>query len=238
MKILQYVVYTNKGNIRIDNEDSYLVKEKPYPLFAVADGMGGHQAGEIASQMAVKCLDSTDFDYQDILSNIKMAINKANLEIYKKGKSGIMYKEMGTTLSMGILFNMELFIGHVGDSRIYIFRNKELKQLTRDHSLVNELLENKQITCQEAFDHPQKNIITQALGTSSELKIETKKIKVYNNDILLFSTDGLHDMLRYNEIKDLFFSNNNIENISSLLGKRALELGGKDNITFIIVKID
>lgn len=224
------------GNVRTENEDSYLIKKNPYPLFAVADGMGGHQAGEIASQLAVKYLDSTEFNYQDIIESIKFAIKEANKEIYDRGKSDPAYEGMGTTLSMGIIYDNKLSIGHVGDSRIYLFRDNELKQLTTDHSLVNELIKKKQITCQEAFNHPQKNIITQALGTSSNLKIEVKEVELFNNDILLFSTDGLHDMLRFDEIKDILTLDNDINKLSSIMSKKALAKGGNDNITFIIIK--
>lgn len=235
---MEYVVYTNKGNVRPDNEDSYLIKEAPYPLFAVADGMGGHQAGEVASQLAVNYLDSAVFDYQDILESIRLNIEEANREIFNKGQTVPSNKGMGTTLSMGILYKNKLYIGHVGDSRIYLFRDNDLKQLTTDHSLVNELIENKQITSQEAFNHPQKNIITQALGTSDQLKVEIKEVGLVNEDILLFSTDGLHDMLRSDEINNLCEQNRDLEKISSLLGNEALKKGGNDNITFIIIKID
>lgn len=156
---MEYVVYTNKGKVRPENEDSYLIKETPYPLFAVADGMGGHQAGEVASQLAVKFLESAEFDYQDILESIRLTIEGANREIYNKGMLDSSYTGMGTTLSMGIIYENRLYIGHVGDSRIYLIRDNELIQLTTDHSLVNELIVNKQITRQEAFNHPRKILL-------------------------------------------------------------------------------
>lgn len=235
---MEYVVYTNRGKIREDNEDSYLVKTRPFPLFAVADGMGGHQAGEVASQLAVKFLDSYTFDTGNLSIAIEEAINKANEEILQLGVNKASYQGMGTTLSMGIILNNKLFIGHVGDSRIYIYRDGELKQLTTDHSLVNELLENKQITSQEAFNHPQKNIITQALGISQNLNVEIKEIDLLKGDLLLFSTDGLHDLLCYQEINEFLATGKEIESISNLMGEEALHKGGNDNITFIIVKLD
>jgi len=237
VKILEYVVYTNRGKVRQDNEDSYLVKEAPLPVFAVADGMGGHQAGEVASRLAVDLLDSYDFDAENLLPDIEKAIREANEEILKMGTSNLSYRGMGTTLSMGILFDDKLFIGHVGDSRIYLFREGELRQLTTDHSLVNELLENKQITSQEAFNHPQRNIITQALGITRDLSVETKEIELMSGDILLFSTDGLHDMLCSPQIEEFFITGQDIEGISKLMGQGALDKGGNDNITFIIVKL-
>lgn len=237
MKTLYYTVYSDKGKVRIDNEDSYFVTEEPYPIFAVADGMGGHQAGEIASQLAVETLKNYKFNYENILDEINSFINEANRLIYYQGQREIEFEGMGTTLSMAIIYNMRLFIGHVGDSRIYLLRDGELKQLTTDHSLVNELLKSKQITCQEAFDHPQKNIITQALGTSMDLKIENEEIELMDGDRILFCTDGLHDMLRFNEINDLLVSEKDINKLTSLLGEKALDKGGNDNITLIIVEI-
>lgn len=238
MKTLQYAVYSNKGKIRLDNEDSYLIKKNPHTIIAVADGMGGHQAGEIASQLAVNSLANYKFKFDDISNEIISFITEINNKILNQGKKELEYEGMGTTLSMGIIYNKKLYIGHVGDSRIYLFRDNQLKQLTTDHSLVNELLKNNQITCQEAFNHPQKNIITQALGTSVDLMIESKEIDLIQGDKLIFSTDGLHDMLRFNEIEGFINANEDINKLSSLLGEEAMNKGGNDNITLIIVEIN
>lgn len=238
MIVLRYAVYSNKGKVRIDNEDSYLIKEKPLPLFAVADGMGGHQAGEIASKIAVQSLGEYDFGNENIPEEIVSSINKANNLIYEQGKKELEFEGMGTTLSMGIIYKMQLFIGHVGDSRIYLYRNNELEQLTTDDSLVNELVESRQISSHEAFNHPQKNVITQALGTSEELKIQSKEIDLKIGDRILFSTDGLHDMLRFNEIEELLNSNKKIDELVNQLGEQALKKGGNDNITLIIVEVE
>ncbi|MFW6022485.1 MAG: Stp1/IreP family PP2C-type Ser/Thr phosphatase [Halanaerobiaceae bacterium] len=233
--MIQYSIYTNKGNVRLDNEDSYLVIDTPHPLYMVADGMGGHRAGDIASKMAVNYIEDYQFNYENLPTDINRVINKANKVIYEQGKDKKEYQGMGTTLSMGIIYNNYLYIGHVGDSRIYLFRDGDLKQLTTDHSLVNELIQNNEITSQEAFNHPQKNIITQALGSDEELKVETKKFGLKPGDRLLFCTDGLHDMLRNNEIKDILLSESNTNKVASLLGNTAMDNGGNDNITLIIV---
>jgi len=238
VKTLQYAVYSNKGKVRLDNEDSYLIKENPHTIIAVADGMGGHQAGEIASQLAVNSLENHNFKYDDLTKEIISFITETNNKILSKGKTELEFEGMGTTLSMGIIYDKKLYIGHVGDSRIYLFRDNQLKQLTTDHSLVNELLKNNQITCQEAFNHPQKNIITQALGTSMDLMIENEEIDLVQGDKLIFSTDGLHDMLRFNEIEGLLNANKDINKLSSLLGEEAMNKGGNDNITLIIVEIN
>lgn len=238
MSNLWYSVYTNKGKVRSDNEDSYLVMMEPYPLIAVADGMGGHQAGEVASKLAVKFLEKYKFNYNDQLTNkVKLAITEANKLIYIKGENNVDYQGMGTTLSMGIIYNMTLYYGHVGDSRIYLYRNNNFQQLSKDHSLVNELLEKNKISSSEVFDHPQKNVITQALGTSLDLNIETGKINLKKDDRLLFCTDGLHDMLRFNEIKEMFNTFSDIDKLSDELGQQAMNKGGNDNITLIILQV-
>lgn len=236
---MEYTVYSNKGKIRSDNEDSYLVKDNSYPLIAVADGMGGHQAGEVASDLAVKILKDYQFDYDnDLLKELETVFNQANQQILSKGETNPEYHGMGTTLTAAIIHQNNLNIAHIGDSRIYLLRNKDLKQITSDHSLVNELLKKNQISCQEAFDHPQKNIITQALGTADKLEIESKKVELEKGDKLLFSTDGLHDMLRFNEIKELVTLDNGLKEIKELLAKEAMDRGGNDNITFVLVEIN
>ncbi|MFW5981914.1 MAG: Stp1/IreP family PP2C-type Ser/Thr phosphatase [Halanaerobiaceae bacterium] len=236
---MEFSVYSNKGKVRTDNEDSYLVKNDDYPLFAVADGMGGHQAGEVASKMAVDVLENYQINYDnDLLAELKTAFNKANNQIFNKGKENPNFAGMGTTLTAAIIANNFLNIAHIGDSRLYLLRDNELEQITTDHSLVNELLKQKQISCQEAFNHPQKNIITQALGVVNELEIETKKIELLIGDRLLFSTDGLHDMLRFDEIKELLSRDKSLQSLSLSMGDQAMNKGGNDNITLIIVDIN
>ncbi len=245
MKILDYAVYTNRGKIRKDNEDSYLLKKEPYPLIAVADGMGGHSAGEIASQLAVDYLNQHKFNFENnILKEIDQVIKLVNEYIVMEGLKNEDYKGMGTTLSMGVIYQQNLYFGHVGDSRIYLFRNNVLKQLTTDHSLVNQLLEKKQITCSEAFNHPQKHIITQALGLETVLNVETKKINIETGDLLLFCTDGLSDMIKFKEFEELINNYYNVNNeidvnkLSYILGEKAMEKGGSDNITLVIAFIN
>lgn len=239
---MEFSIYSNIGKVRDDNEDSYIVKKEPYPLIAVADGMGGHNAGEVASKLAVDSLKNTSFllnkDSRNILDQMETAIKKTNLSIINKGNQDIEYKNMGTTLSIGIIYDGHLYIGHVGDSRVYLYRNNKCQQLTRDDSLVNKLIEDKQITSKEAFNHPQKHIITQALGTDYDLNVFLKKERLLNGDILLFCTDGLTDMVRDEKIEKVLHDNKDISKISSNLGKTAMENGGSDNITLIIVKIN
>jgi PPM family protein phosphatase len=236
---MDYVVYSNKGKMRENNEDSYLIKDEPFPLFAVADGMGGHQAGEVASRLAVNFLDSLSFSFEeDPFILIDKAIKEINQLILKTGLDNADWTGMGTTLSMGLIYNQELYIGHIGDSRIYLFRDNKLRQLTRDHSLVNKLIEENQISFEEAFNHPQKHIITQALGAETELKVDLQRIILKSEDMILFCTDGLSDMIKFDDLQSVFREKKkDINKLSNILGQKAMENGGNDNITLIICKM-
>ncbi len=237
---MQFRIFYDKGKIRENNEDSYLIKEKPYPLLVVADGMGGHQAGEVASKIAIDEINKFSLNFEeDIFMQIEKAIRKANKNIFERANNNSSYRGMGTTLSMGIIINNYLYIGHIGDSRIYLFRENNLSLETKDHTLVQKYVDDKKIKQEEAFYHPQKHILTQALGVESNLNIQIKKILLQENDILIFCTDGLSDMLKKEDIKKILLNNNlNIDDISNVLGKEALNKGGIDNITFIAALIN
>jgi len=237
---MQFRIFYDKGKIRENNEDNYLIKEKPYPLLVVADGMGGHQAGEVASKIAIDEINKFSLNFEeDIFMQIEKAIRKANKNIFERANNNSSYRGMGTTLSMGIIINNYLYIGHVGDSRIYLFRENNLSLETKDHTLVQKYVDDKKIKQEEAFYHPQKHILTQALGVESNLNIQIKKILLQENDILIFCTDGLSDMLKKEDIKKILLNNNlNIDDISNVLGKEALNKGGIDNITFIAALIN
>ena len=237
---MQFRIFYDKGKIRENNEDNYLIKEKPYPLLVVADGMGGHQAGEVASKIAIDEINKFSLNFEeDIFMQIEKAIRKANKNIFERANNNSSYRGMGTTLSMGIIINNYLYIGHIGDSRIYLFRENNLSLETKDHTLVQKYVDDKKIKQEEAFYHPQKHILTQALGVESNLNIQIKKILLQENDILIFCTDGLSDMLKKEDIKKILLNNNlNIDDISNVLGKEALNKGGIDNITFIAALIN
>ncbi|HKL12706.1 MAG TPA: Stp1/IreP family PP2C-type Ser/Thr phosphatase [Halanaerobiales bacterium] len=236
---MSFHIFTNIGNNRQKNEDSYLIlqPENDVAILAVADGMGGHNAGEIASEIAVESIREYDFDFNDnIISQIKSAINEANKNIIDHAKEDKDFQDMGTTLTLSLLINNKLFYGHVGDSRIYIF-NDELKQITKDHSLVNDLIDNNSIKPAEAFDHPQKNIITQALGIDKDLKIQTNELDITKKDIIMLCTDGLSDMIRFENIEAVLKKDKSLKEIIEELGSKALKNGGTDNITIIMGKL-
>ncbi len=236
---MDFSFFSDKGRIRENNEDSYYYDPKKN-IFAVADGMGGHIAGEVASKLAVEVLANFSFEpYDDYCKALEEMIHEANSKIIDYGENNPDYQGMGTTFSTGIINNKTLYYAHIGDSRIYFFRNGESKQLTRDHSYVNQLVEKNEITEEEAFDHEQKNILTQALGTDSDININKGTHQLQTGDLLLFCTDGLTDMLRKEEITNYIKDNCcDPAHIATLLGEKALERGGKDNITLLVVLID
>ena len=236
---MSFHIFTNIGNKRKKNEDSYLIlqPEKGVAILAVADGMGGHNAGEVASEIAIESIKDYSFNFADnIIKQIKSAVNEANENILNYEADDINYQDMGTTLTLSVLKDNKLFYGHVGDSRIYLF-NDQLNQVTRDHSLVNDLIENKSIRPDEAFDHPKKNIITQALGIDKDLEIQTDQINITDEDIIMLCTDGLSDMIRFENIEEVFQKDKKLQEMIDELGSQALKNGGTDNITIIMGKL-
>lgn len=234
---MEYEVFSSRGKVRPNNEDGFLVKINPFPLLAVADGMGGHRAGEVASKIAIEFLKEYEFKPKDYVNQIDKVIKEINKKIFNRSQKDYSCRGMGTTLSFGIIINLDLYVGHIGDSRIYLFRDGKLDQITTDHSLVNELLERNQITKDEAFSHPQRHILTQALGLEPEFEMEIKKISLKKGDFLLFCTDGLSDMVRFEEIEKSFIENDKLITIRNSLVNKAMESGGHDNITLVIGQI-
>ncbi|HMA59279.1 MAG TPA: Stp1/IreP family PP2C-type Ser/Thr phosphatase [Halanaerobiales bacterium] len=236
---MSFHIFTNIGNNRQKNEDSYLIlqPEEKTAVLAVADGMGGHNAGEVASEIAIESIRDYTFEFdQEIIPQIKSVITEANQNIRDCSQDYENYQDMGTTLTLGILKDNQLYYGHVGDSRIYLF-NGDLNQITTDHSLVNDLIENKSISPDEAFDHPKKNIITQALGIDKDLEIQTDKVDISKEDIIMLCTDGLSDMIRFENIQEIFKKDQSIKEMIEELGSKALTNGGTDNITIIMGKL-
>ncbi|CCQ96060.1 Serine/threonine phosphatase stp [[Clostridium] ultunense Esp] len=238
-------VKTDIGRIRDINQDAYYISShKEHPLFIIADGMGGHKAGEIASRMAVEIISSRlekdlkrlELDDSGIKDKIVCSISKANEKIYRKALEEEKFSGMGTTVTLAYKNNEKIFIGHVGDSRAYLFRKGVLSQITKDHSLVEELIRNGSISKEEAKLHPQRNIITRAVGTSKE--IESDLIVQENNkgDILLLCTDGLTNMLMDEEIKEYLLVNEDMQKVCDELVKLSNDKGGYDNITVLAIK--
>lgn len=236
---MRFNASTDIGKIKENNEDNLLtISNDSISLFAVADGMGGHDFGEEASLIAITFIKN---NYQDMLSNknIKdeiynmfLAIN--NL-IFKTGISKNSLNGMGTTLTLAVIISNELYIGHVGDSRCYII-NEKIKQLTKDHSYVEQLIDKGMITKAQAKTHPKKNIITRALGTMKNIEVDLMDYQIKDNDIIMLCTDGLSNLLEDNELKEIIETTELLENANKKMVKLANDRGGFDNITVIIAK--
>lgn len=239
-------VISDIGKNRDKNQDSYYVSsDKDFPLYLVADGMGGHRSGEVASTMAVEIikkeilLSKDDLNKEKkILKTIKESVEKANTKIYLKSIESEECNGMGTTITLAYIFEDKFFIGHVGDSRAYLIRGEEITQITEDHSYVNELLKLGSITVEEAENHPKKNMITRAVGSSSKISMDLIVKNYKKNDILLLCSDGLFNMLNDNEIYEVFNREEDMQKACEILVDRANENGGLDNITLVSIKFN
>jgi len=236
--MLKTTASTNIGLIRQTNEDSYLcINPKTY---AVADGMGGHAAGEIASKLLVNTIE--DFFSEKILMEIdqdvlEKIILKANERILEKAQKHTEYAGMGTTASLLHIEADTCFWAHIGDSRIYLLRNNQLAQITQDHSLVWDLVLNGTLTQEEALIHPQRNMLTRAVGIDADIKVDKGSFALEKNDKLLLCTDGLTNMVNEIELQEILASET-IDDKAAALIDQAIRAGGVDNITAIILEND
>lgn len=240
---------TDIGLVRKVNEDSFLCEklegiENTY-LYIVADGMGGHNAGEVASSMAVQevalhikgNLETRGHSERDILDLVRSSMLYANDKVYKTSIIKSNCLGMGTTLSMVLIKDDIAYIGHVGDSRIYLVREKQIKQLTEDHSLVAELVKSGSIKPEEADSHPQKNVITRALGTEYSLDPDVFMENIQDGDIMLICSDGLTNAVKEENIVRILVDNADLNETCGLLIEKAKENGGFDNITVVVIQM-
>ncbi len=234
------------GLKRDKNQDAYYISNKDkMPLYIVADGMGGHRCGELASSMALDIVKESFLnkkesltDKESILKVIKESIEKANINIYLKSLKMKECQGMGTTITMAYIFKDNILIGHVGDSRAYLVSDGEIRQLTEDHSYINELIKNGTITLEESKTHPKKNMITRAVGSSSIVEVDKIAMEYKLGDILLLCSDGLFNMLSEDQINDVFNRETNMQRACEILTSMANEKGGLDNITSVAIKFD
>lgn len=224
------------GKVRETNEDSFICKP---PLFVVADGMGGHVAGEVASKTAVDTmvkLINARAGSQDAEFLLEQAINEANGVVFHLAQQNEEYAGMGTTVTAVYIDGAKVYWGHVGDSRLYLFRDDHAFQITQDHSLVGELLRSGGISEAEALTHPKRNILTRAVGTDEYLSIDTGSFDWLKGDRLLLCTDGLTNMVPDAEIFKLIIEggDDRVKVVDCLIDK-ANDAGGYDNISVILV---
>jgi len=230
---------SDRGKIREKNEDAQLVQtQNKIKLLAVADGLGGHQGGEVASNLALQILDTREMNGPNLEEDLKAAFFMANKEILKRSLKDPGLAGMGTTLTALAINGEKGIIGHIGDSRLYLYRDFQLQQITRDHTLVNELVKKGNITEKEAYSHPQRNLLLQALGLEEEIDLDLKEIDVKENDIFLLCTDGLTGLLKDKEIKELIDDRKDMQFIAQEMVKEANLRGGHDNITVVLCRIE
>ncbi|MDR3564845.1 MAG: Stp1/IreP family PP2C-type Ser/Thr phosphatase [Negativicutes bacterium] len=228
---------TDIGKVRETNEDSFICVP---PLVAVADGMGGHVAGEIASRMAVDTLGKYIADHNgasDVELLLAQAIREASSLIFRLAQEKVECAGMGTTITAAYITAKTIVWGHVGDSRLYLVRDKELRQLSEDHSLIGELVRSGNITKEESLTHPQKNILTRAVGTDEQVRVDTGVTEWIAGDKLLLCSDGLTTMVRDEEILSVITSGAGGEAVLDKLMAMANRAGGLDNITAILVQL-
>jgi protein phosphatase len=228
-------VASDTGRRRRRNEDNYVVAP---PLFAVADGMGGAQAGEVASRLAASALEGEDSDGLRGLERIDALIQEANRRIYDRASTDPAASGMGTTMTVALVEEMTVAIGHVGDSRAYLVRDEQMEQLTDDHSLVNELLKSGRLSEEEAHVHPQRSVITRAVGTDPDVDVDGFTIEGEEGDVFLLCSDGLTDMVSDEEILELVHSHrDDLDKAVKALVTAANRGGGEDNITAVAFRI-
>jgi PPM family protein phosphatase len=228
-------VITDTGRKRRRNEDAYVCEP---PLFAIADGMGGAQAGEVASRLAASALKESGANTLGGEQRISDLIQEANRRVYDRSSTDPNTSGMGTTITVALVENSDVAFGHVGDSRAYLIRDGRMEQVTEDHSLVNELMKSGKLSREEAESHPQRSVITRALGTDPDVDVDTFTIAAEVGDVFLLCSDGLTDMVGEREILDLVERNRkDIDVALKSLVKAANRSGGEDNITVVAFEI-
>lgn len=239
-----YAYYkTDRGKVRSVNEDAVGVfyNQANQLLAIVADGMGGHQAGEVASNLAI-VVAKEQWENKPSIQNpaeaeewIQMLVEEMNRKIYEYSLENTEYEGMGTTVVLTISLPETVTIAHVGDSRCYLYAENELKQVTEDHSLVNELIRTGQISEGDAELHPRKNVLLRALGTEPTTKIDIKTIHWHVNDHILLCSDGLTNKVNDTELASHLEQKDEIDSIMDELVTLANDRGGEDNITLAII---
>ncbi|MGA8263201.1 MAG: Stp1/IreP family PP2C-type Ser/Thr phosphatase [Ignavibacteriaceae bacterium] len=235
----RYVTLTDVGLKRSDNEDSFGVYEVEKGLLVVVcDGLGGNKAGDVASKLAVETIAKTFQNLKNIefLERIKLSILEANKIVMEESSKDFDRKGMATTVETLFLKDDTAYWGHVGDSRIYYLKDNKLKQLSKDHSLIQKLIDEGYLTLKEAENHPNKNIIMRALGDSENIEIDLSKLKISTTDFGKFfiCTDGVTTVLQNDELEKILV-NDNVHYISEVIANLVEKRGAPDNFTFVII---
>ena len=235
LRVAEQYAGTDTGRQRRANEDSLLARA---PLFVVADGMGGAQAGEVASRLAVESFQGGLHDTSEPESALATLARDANSRIHELSHSHADQAGMGTTLTAVYVGERDVSIAHVGDSRAYRFRDGELLRLTDDHSLVDELLRQGRLTPEEAVEHPQRSVITRALGPEGAVEVDTRSYSARDGDVYLLCSDGLTTMVAEDRLAELLGAHESLRDKGEALIAAANEAGGRDNITVVLLRLE
>lgn len=240
---MQVVGLTDRGRERPRNEDNLFARaDKDFAILAVADGMGGHRAGDVASAIAVEAMSelwdnlerTVPFSAGEAAEQLRRLASEANERILALAGRDPAKKGMGTTLTAGIIKDRILAIGHIGDSRAYLIKDDSIKALTNDHSLLQQLISSGEVKPEEARNHPQRHILTRALGVGSKPKVDIFEVAIEEGSALLFCTDGLTGLVGEDEILSVFQEEKSPQDKAAALIRLANSRGGYDNITVVI----
>jgi len=235
LRVAEQYAGTDTGRQRRANEDSHLARA---PLFVVADGMGGAQAGEVASRIAIESFQDGLQDAAAPEAALAELTQRANAHIHELSHSNAEQAGMGTTLTAVYVGEREISIAHVGDSRAYRLRDGVLERLTEDHSLVDELLRQGRLTPEEALEHPQRSVITRALGPEGAVEVDTRSYSARDGDVYLLCSDGLTTMLAEDRLAELLLAHASLREAGEALIAAANEAGGRDNITVVLLRLE
>jgi serine/threonine protein phosphatase PrpC len=235
LRVDEQAFRSDTGRQRTANEDSYFASA---PLFVVADGMGGAQAGEVASRIAAEAFETAERSGEAAETFLRRVAESANERIHGLAQSDSSRSGMGTTLTAALVDGDEVAIAHVGDSRAYLYREGELRLLTTDHSLVEELRRQGRLTEEQAEDHPQRSIITRALGPEAEVEVDTLTVSARPDDVFLLCSDGLTTMVKDAGIAAALEANEDLDKAVTELVEAANQAGGRDNITVVAFRLE
>lgn len=235
LRVAEQFATSDTGRQRTANEDSYFARA---PLFVVADGMGGARAGEVASQIATEAFESGNAGDEPPEAYLREVVESANARIHELSRQDASRSGMGTTLTAALVAGEEISLAHVGDSRAYLLRDGELRRLTSDHSLVEELRRQGRLTEQQALEHPQRSIITRALGPEPTVRVDTMTYPARPGDRFLLCSDGLTTMLSEDQITTVLTQAEDLRQAVRMLIREANEAGGRDNITAIAFSLE
>ena len=228
---------THIGKVRASNQDAILVCPGKYGIYGVADGMGGHKAGDVASKIAVEVTEKALKNARPSIALLRSAIQEVNLAIYREQLQNPDFSGMGTTMTVIWEDDERVLLGHVGDSRAYRVREKSIRQISQDHSMVAEMVRRGFLTEEEARVHPYRNIITRALGTDETVEVDAEELDKRPGDLYLLCSDGLSEYVQNESLLYILRKHPSLEEAADVLLNMALEGGGRDNISVVLAEV-